>query len=338
MTPFPRRLWYPSFAMAEVTGIDHVYITVSELARSETFYDLVLRDTLGFRKNAFTLAGAPHIQYYNRHFGYVLRPARVTDTPHDPYAPGLHHFCLRVDSIAEVHAVATQLRASGIDATEATLYPQYASDYTATYFIDPDGIRLEVTNYRQERRERHDHWDALTRPAEPAADTASTVLSRMTPAAYAVYLQQAIAAYAEDNVAAGRWPAEGALARSQADFDSLLPQGLATPDHHLFDLRAGADGPVVGFLWFGIDASRGLRSAFVYDLGIHAPRRRQGHATRAFAALEALVQALGLDRIGLHVFGFNAEAQALYAKLGYGVTGLNLQKHLVSAAPADGTP
>jgi hypothetical protein len=23
---------------------------------------------------------------------------------------------------------------------------------------DPDGIRLEVTNYRQERRERHDNW------------------------------------------------------------------------------------------------------------------------------------------------------------------------------------
>jgi hypothetical protein len=25
-------------------------------------------------------------------------------------------------------------------------------------FTDPDGIRLEVTNYRQERRERHDNW------------------------------------------------------------------------------------------------------------------------------------------------------------------------------------
>ena len=32
------------------------------------------------------------------------------------------------------------------------------SDYTATFFEGPDGIRLEVTNYRQERRDRHDHW------------------------------------------------------------------------------------------------------------------------------------------------------------------------------------
>jgi len=80
------------------------------------------------------------------------------DAAHNSYAPGLHHFCLRVDSIADVHAVAEQLRNAGIDATPAKLYPDYAPDYTATFFADPDGIRLEVTNYRRERRERHDHW------------------------------------------------------------------------------------------------------------------------------------------------------------------------------------
>lgn len=143
--------------MAEVTGIDHIYITVSDLARSERFYDRVLVSALGFRKNTFTLAGDPHIQYFNRHFGYVLRPARVK-VQHDSYAPGLHHFCLRVDSGDEVHAVAAQLRDAGVSATEARLYPEYAPDYTATFFSDPDGIRLEVTHYRLERRERHDNW------------------------------------------------------------------------------------------------------------------------------------------------------------------------------------
>lgn len=146
--------------MAEVTGIDHIYISVSDLAVSEPFYDRVMVDALGFRKNRFALAGDPHIQYFNRHFGFVLRPARV-HTPHEPYAPGLHHFCLRVESIAEVHAVAAQLQQAGIAATDAKLYPDYAPDYTATFFTDPDGVRLEVTNYRQERRDRHDHWASL---------------------------------------------------------------------------------------------------------------------------------------------------------------------------------
>lgn len=143
--------------MAEVIGIDHIYITVSDLETSERFYDRVLIEVLEFRKSKFTLAGDPHIQYFNRQFGVVLRPARVPST-HGPYAPGLHHFCLRVDSPAEVRAVAEQLRHLGIGASTAKLYPEYAPDYVATFFEDPDGIRLEVTNYRQERRDRYDHW------------------------------------------------------------------------------------------------------------------------------------------------------------------------------------
>jgi len=143
--------------MTEVIGIDHIYITVSDLQRSESFYDHVLLETLGFRKNSFALGGDPHVQYFNRHFGYVLRPSR-SPNGHDSYAPGLHHFCLRVESIADVVAVAHQLRALGVEASEAKLYTEYAPDYWATFFTDPDGIRLEVTNYRQERRDRHDNW------------------------------------------------------------------------------------------------------------------------------------------------------------------------------------
>jgi catechol 2,3-dioxygenase-like lactoylglutathione lyase family enzyme len=142
--------------MAEVIGIDHIYIAVTDMARSEAFHDKVFVDALGFRKNSFTLGGDPHVQYYNRHFGYVLRPAR--GGRHDSYAPGLHHFCLRVESIEDVVAVAKRLRALGIEATEAANHPDYAPDYWATFFSDPDGIRLEVTNYRQERRERHNRW------------------------------------------------------------------------------------------------------------------------------------------------------------------------------------
>ena len=146
--------------MIEVTGIDHIYITVSDLARSQAFYDTVLRQVLGFRSNSFEIGGDRHVQYYNRHFGYVLRPRRGSGT-HDPYSPGLHHFCLRVESVDDVVAASKALRAAGIDATEAHLHPGYAPDYWATFFTDPDGVRLEITNYRAERRERHDRWHEL---------------------------------------------------------------------------------------------------------------------------------------------------------------------------------
>lgn len=147
--------------MTEITGIDHIYLAVSDLSRAEAFYDRAM-PLLGFRKNRFDIGGDPHVQYYNRHFGFVLRPARSA-AAHDAYAPGLHHLCLRVDREADVDAAAVALRAAGIEVSEPQHFPEYAPDYRAIFFRDPDGIRLEITNYRRERRERHEHWDETTR-------------------------------------------------------------------------------------------------------------------------------------------------------------------------------
>ncbi|MBI3563527.1 MAG: VOC family protein [Gammaproteobacteria bacterium] len=145
--------------MPDIIGIDHLYVTVSDLARSEQFYDPLMA-ILGFRKSLFQLGGENHIHYYNRHFGYVLRPARSAQA-HNPYAPGLHHFCLRVEDKAEVNEVAQRLKQLNIAASEPRLYPDYAPDYYAVFLTDPDGMQLEITNYRQERRQRHDHWQDL---------------------------------------------------------------------------------------------------------------------------------------------------------------------------------
>jgi catechol 2,3-dioxygenase-like lactoylglutathione lyase family enzyme len=142
--------------MPEITGIDHIYIAVSDLAVSEAFYDKAM-PALGFRKSVFELGGDRHIQYFNRHFGFVIRPAKGGS--HDPYGPGLHHLCFRVDSADDVADAGAQLLAAGVAASEPRLYPEYAPDYCAIFFADPDGIRLEITNYRQERRDRHENWE-----------------------------------------------------------------------------------------------------------------------------------------------------------------------------------
>jgi catechol 2,3-dioxygenase-like lactoylglutathione lyase family enzyme len=144
----------------EVIGIDHVYLTVRSLAVAEPFYDRLLGEALGFRKNRFTLGGDAHVQYYNRLFGIVLRPARGAgaDHDHDRYAPGLHHLCLRVNEAADVDRVAGALAAAGLAGEPPRLYPEYAPDYYALFVDDPDGLRLEVTNFRAERRARMDRW------------------------------------------------------------------------------------------------------------------------------------------------------------------------------------
>ncbi len=138
---------------AAVLGIDHVYLSVRDLASSERFYDTVLVDVLGHVKARAPIGGDPHIHYINRHFSLALRPARSA-APHDPYAPGLHHFCFRVEDEAAVDRVARCIAAAGISVSAPRLYPEYAPDYYATFIVDPDGVRLEVTNFRAERRER----------------------------------------------------------------------------------------------------------------------------------------------------------------------------------------
>jgi len=125
----------------------------------------IVMKVLGFRKNQFQLEGEEHIQYYNRHFGYVLRPARSPDL-HNPYAPGLHHFCLRVGSEQDVNAAARMLKERNISVSEPKRYPEYAPDYFAVFLSDPDGVQLEITNYRQERRQRYDEWES-TEPRQP---------------------------------------------------------------------------------------------------------------------------------------------------------------------------
>jgi catechol 2,3-dioxygenase-like lactoylglutathione lyase family enzyme len=144
--------------MPAVLGIDHIYLAVQDLERAERFYDRVMLGILGFRKSRFTLESDPHVHYFNRHFGFVLRPAAAAARP-EACAAGLHHLCFRVADVAAVTAVAAQLRAAGLPATEAEHHPEYAEDYWAVYFSDPDGTRLEVTNYRRERRERHERWE-----------------------------------------------------------------------------------------------------------------------------------------------------------------------------------
>ena len=143
----------------EVIGIDHVFVAVTDLRRSEGFYDRVM-PVLGFRKGEGIISGAGHLFCYNRQFVYSLRPAREGAPGHDPYAPGLHHLCFRLVDEAAVERAGRELREAGVEITEPRYYPEYAPDYFATFFEDPDGIRLEVMNFREIRRKVMYDWEA----------------------------------------------------------------------------------------------------------------------------------------------------------------------------------
>jgi glyoxylase I family protein len=144
----------------EVLSIDHIFVAVSDLARSVAFYDGVMK-LLGFRKGTDPIGGQPHVHYFNRALQYTLRPAKSDAVAHDPLVPGLHHLCFQVADNSVVDRVAQGLRNLGIEVSEPRLYPEYGSDYYAVYFKDPDKIELEIVNRTRLRKIIHDSWEKL---------------------------------------------------------------------------------------------------------------------------------------------------------------------------------
>ncbi len=149
----------------EVSGLDHIYVSVADFRRSQAFYDPVMK-LLGFKKGTLPIGGDPHCHYFNRVLQFTIRPAKSAGE-HDPYAPGLHHVCLRLPDDAAVDAAYKGLRSLGVEATEPARYPEYAEDYYATFFEDPDGIRLELVAHRRLRSLIRDRWEELVEFEDP---------------------------------------------------------------------------------------------------------------------------------------------------------------------------
>ncbi len=143
----------------EVIGIDHIYLAVSDFGASEAFYDATMR-ALGFYKGDRPIGGERHAHYFNRVLQISIRPARTVSS-HDPYAPGLHHLCLQVATPADVDAAYASVHGLGVAATPPRTYPEYSPDYYATFFADPDGIRLEIVSRRKMREDIVREWDHL---------------------------------------------------------------------------------------------------------------------------------------------------------------------------------
>ncbi len=145
---------------------------------------------------------------------------------------------------------------------------------------------------------------------------------------FQAYLQGAIEDYAQEHVKAGNWQPSEALAKSAQEFQQLLPQGVASENQHLYTITAEDTGEKVGMIWFAVLTNRTVPRAFIYDFRIDEQHQRKGYGTQALIAIEEKVKELGIKNIGLHVFGHNHAARALYEKVGYHITNVNMAKDL----------
>lgn len=152
-------------------------------------------------------------------------------------------------------------------------------------------------------------------------------LEPMDQATYVAWRELTVADYAREKVEAGNWPAEGALARSEAEFAALLPDGRTTAGHELRSMVNG-EGERVGYAWFVPEDRPIGRVAFIYDIAVDPEHRRKGYARQALAEIEAFAREQGLAGIQLHVFGHNAGARRLYLETGFVETDIMMLKRV----------
>ncbi len=154
-------------------------------------------------------------------------------------------------------------------------------------------------------------------------------LRPMTEDEFAVYRPRVVREYAAEHVTAGDWPPDEALARSEAELDTLLPDGLATADTLLMTATDEAGVPV-GITWVALTHPRGAPdTAWVFDIEVLADHRGRGLGRALLAAVEAEVARLGIAHLGLNVFGSNTVARRLYESAGYAVVTQQMTKRLV---------
>jgi glyoxylase I family protein len=119
--------------------LDHLRLTVRDVARSHALYDPLMR-SLGFEPVERDDDG---VAWGKGQQWLILTPA-ARDAVHDPAAPGLHHVAFPADSRAAVERAHEIAVAAGAEILDPPQEFDYEPGYYATFFRDPDGFKLEV--------------------------------------------------------------------------------------------------------------------------------------------------------------------------------------------------
>ncbi|WCH46445.1 GNAT family N-acetyltransferase [Lysinibacillus sp. OF-1] len=149
-------------------------------------------------------------------------------------------------------------------------------------------------------------------------------LKPMNQEEFKQYISYAIEDYAKDKIASGNWSEDEAINLSRESFERLLPNGEKTENNHLLSIFHG--DILVGMIWISQKAPKNPNEGFIYDFVIFEQYQGQGYGKKAMKEAEIIAKELGMNKIGLNVFGHNKIARGLYEKMGYEITNITMAK------------
>jgi ribosomal protein S18 acetylase RimI-like enzyme len=151
-------------------------------------------------------------------------------------------------------------------------------------------------------------------------------LQKMTEDEFSHYILHLTEGYAQDMSQNMDMPLEAARERSKKQISELLTEGVNTPDHLIYTVCLDGSLEDVGVLWVYTDKAK--KEGFIYDIEIKEAYRGKGFGRAALLALEDQLIPLGIEKLGLHVFGDNHAAIHLYESVGYTATNIQMRKRL----------
>lgn len=153
-------------------------------------------------------------------------------------------------------------------------------------------------------------------------------LDPMTEAEYDTFEAATVPDFARQKVTSGEWTEEEALQLSRADHERLLPEGRKSPNQHLFTVRDADSGEAVAMLWLALRMKAGRIEGYIYNIEVREGQRGRGYGRATMLAAIEEARELGAETVGLHVFGHNAPARALYQSLGFAETNVSMSLEL----------
>lgn len=159
--------------------------------------------------------------------------------------------------------------------------------------------------------------------------SATVTLRPMTQAEFVPFAEQSSVEYARSMLDAGDYDDLASAERaSRAELAELLPDGPATEGQEIW--VAEDEGRTVGTIWIALQRGRRARTGWVYDIAVLPEQRGKGYGRAIMVAVEEQARQLGLDALGLNVFGANHVARGLYASIGYDTTSVHMFKRLTT--------
>lgn len=125
--------------------IAHTILSVSDFNRSVKFYD-ALMGALGFKVGLNEHGDWGGVKSYKQgeHGLYIQYEADQKYSQFNRF-PGLNHIAFGVSEKQHVDQIYQLVQTLGVKITRSPKeYPEYADQYYAFYFRDPDGMPLEV--------------------------------------------------------------------------------------------------------------------------------------------------------------------------------------------------